>query len=341
MLRLPEFHLLAPQSLSEALAMLAADPQNTSVLAGGTDLLPNMKRRQQTPGRLLSLRNLSGLRQIHLSDGEIRLGGAVRLREIEDHPLLKTEARALVQAVSQIATVHIRCTATIGGNLCLDTRCDYYDQSEPWRKAIGYCKKKDGDICWVATSSPRCLAVSSTDAAPALIALGAKVVLSSLQGDRELPLADLYHNDGISYLTKRPDELLTEVRIPRLPNRRSAYWKLRRRGSFDFPLVGVATAIQLGSDGNVIQAGLALGAVSSRPLAVPDAVQLLIGQPLSDERIAQVADAAHAVAKPMDHADMSLSYRKTMVKSLVRSALREVRGDDVSQERQRLMRLIG
>ncbi|MFO0655372.1 MAG: xanthine dehydrogenase family protein subunit M [Polyangia bacterium] len=341
MLRLPEFHLLAPQSLSEALAMLAADPQNTSVLAGGTDLLPNMKRRQQTPARLLSLRNLTALRHIHVSDGEIRIGGAVRLREIEDHPLLQAEARALTQAVSQIATVHIRGTATIGGNLCLDTRCDYYDQSEPWRKAIGYCKKKDGDICWVATSSPRCLAVSSTDAAPALMALSARVVLSSQNGDRELDLADLYHNDGMAYLTKRPDELLTEIRIPRLPSRKSAYWKLRRRGSFDFPLLSVAAAVQLGSDGKVAQAGLALGAVSSRPFLVTDAAQLLVGQPLSDDRIAQVADAAHALAKPMDHADMSLSYRKTMVKSLTRSALCEVRGDDVTKERLRLMRLIG
>ncbi len=341
MLRLPEFHLLAPESLPEALAMLAADPENTSVLAGGTDLLPNMKRRQQTPRRLLSLRNLAGLKQIHVSDGEIRLGGAVRLREIEEHPLLVAEARALTQAVAQIATVHIRGTATIGGNLCLDTRCDYYDQSEPWRKAIGYCKKKDGDICWVATSSPRCLAVSSTDAAPALMALGAKVVLSSASGDRELSLSDLYFNDGIAYLTKRPDELLTAVRFSRAPQRKSAYWKLRRRGSFDFPLVGVAASVQFGDDGKITQAGLALGAVSSRPIWVTDAVALLSGNQLSDELIAKVAEVAQAVAKPMDHADMSLSYRKTMVKSMVASALREVRGDDVKLERQRLMRLIG
>ena len=341
MLRLPEFHLLQPQFLSEALALLAADPQNTSILAGGTDLLPNMKRRQQTPKRLISLRHLDELKKITVTEDEIVLGGSARLRDIEDHPQLAHEARALTQAVSQIATVHIRGSATIGGNLCLDTRCDYYNQSEPWRQAIGYCKKKDGDICWVATSSPRCLAVSSTDAAPALMALGARVQLCSSNNDRELLLVDLYHNDGISYLTKRPDELLTKIWIPRKPGLRSTYWKLRRRGAFDFPLLGVAVALRLSADGNVSEASLALGAVSSRPLLLDDAARLLIGNPLSDEQISAVADAAYPSAKPMDHADLSLSYRKGMVKSLVRSALREVRGDDVTQERQRLMRMMG
>ncbi len=341
MLRLPEFHLLQPQSLSEALALLAADPQNTSILAGGTDLLPNMKRRQQTPKRLLSLRHLSELRAITVTDSEIRVGGGVRLRELEELSHVRSEATALGQAVSQIATVHIRGTATIGGNLCLDTRCDYYNQSEPWRQAIGFCKKKDGDICWVATSSPRCLAVSSTDAAPALMALGATVQLRSHSGDRELALADLYHNDGISYLTKRPDELLTLLRIPRRPGQRSAYWKLRRRGAFDFPLLGVAACVQVDAAGLVREASVVLGAVSSRPLLVADAAQLLIGKPLSDDQISLVAEAAYPLAKPMDHADLSLSYRKGMVKSLVSSALREVRGDDVTQERQRLMRMMG
>jgi len=341
MLRLPEFHLLQPQTLSEALALLAADPQNTAILAGGTDLLPNMKRRQLVPKRLISLRHLDELKKISVDDDSIALGGAVRLREIEELAEIGEAALALRQAVSQIATVHIRGTATLGGNLCLDTRCDYYNQSEPWRKAIGYCKKKDGDICWVATSSPRCLAVSSTDAAPALIALGATVQLRSIRGERELPLLDLYHNDGISYLTKRPDELLTRVRIPRQAGRRSAYWKLRRRGAFDFPLLGVAVAVCRDAAGLVTEARLSLGAVSSRPILVEEASKLLLGQPLSDEQITRVADAAFPLAKPMDHADMSLSYRKGMVRSLVGSALREVRGDDVSADRQRLMRMLG
>lgn len=341
MLRLPEFQLLSPQSLSEALALLQADPDHTSILAGGTDLLPNMKRRQQTPKRLISLRGVAELAQLTVAEDEVRIGGSVRLRTIETHEALAADLRGLVQAVSQIATVHIRGTATIGGNLCLDTRCEYYNQSQLWRQSIGFCKKKDGDICWVATSSPRCLAVSSTDAAPALMALGAQVQLCSASGSRELPLSELYQNDGIHYLSKRPDEVLTLIRIPRRAGLRSAYWKLRRRGSFDFPLLGVAVAVQRDDAGIVQHAQVALGAVSSRPLLVPEASALLCGQPLGDAQIREAAEAAYPLAKPMDHADMSLSYRKSMVKSLVTSALREVRGDDVSQDRQRLMRVLG
>ena len=202
MLRLPAFQLFLPHTLPDALSMLAEDAEHTSVLAGGTDLLPNMKRRQVTPKRLVSLKHVPGLRSIDVLDHEIRIGSAVNLCEIEEHPLLRQEAKALCQAVGQIATVPIRSTATIGGNVCLDTRCEYINQSELWRKAIGFCKKKDGDICWVATSSPRCLAVSSTDAAPALSALSAQVVLSSVRGERVLDLLDLYENDGEKPLTK-------------------------------------------------------------------------------------------------------------------------------------------
>jgi 4-hydroxybenzoyl-CoA reductase subunit beta len=131
----------------------------------------------------------------------------------------------LREAAQQVATPHLRNMGTIGGNLCLDTRCNYYDQNYEWRKAIDFCMKKDGAICWVATGSPKCLAVSSTDTAPALLALGATVVLVSAEGTRELPVSDLYRNDGINYLTRRPNEILTNVRLPRLDGWRSAYWK--------------------------------------------------------------------------------------------------------------------
>src|SRR5262249_52800510 len=147
---------------------------------------------------------------------------------------------ALRQAAQQVATPQLRNMATVGGNLCLDTRCNYYDQNYEWRKAIDFCMKKDGRICWVATSSPKCLAVSSTDTAPALIALGATVTLLSADGARTIRVADLYQNDGIHYLTRRPGELLVSVDVPPLDGWRSAYWKLRRRGSFDFPVLSVA-----------------------------------------------------------------------------------------------------
>src|SRR5262249_23670158 len=154
---------------------------------------------------------------------------------------------------------------TIGGNLCLDTRCNYYDQNYEWRKAIDFCMKKDGETCWVATSSPKCLAVSSTDTAPALIALGADVTLVSAEGPRRLPLTDLTANDGIRYLTRLPTEILTTVHVPNLEGWRSTYWKVRRRGAFDFPVLSVAAAARFDAGGAVIDARIVLGAVASRP----------------------------------------------------------------------------
>src|SRR5262249_40852250 len=152
---------------------------------------------------------------------------------------------ALREAAQQVATPHLRNMGTIGGNLCLDTRCNYYDQNYEWRKAIDFCMKKDGETCWVATSSPKCLAVSSTDTAPSLVALGATVTLASADGLRTIPVSALYRNDGIHYLTRKPTEILTSVHVPPLGGWRSTYWKLRRRGSFDFPVLSVAAAARL------------------------------------------------------------------------------------------------
>jgi 4-hydroxybenzoyl-CoA reductase subunit beta len=241
----------------------------------------------------------------------------------------------LWQAAAQIATPHLRNMGTIGGNLCLDTRCTYYDQNHEWRKAIDFCMKKDGKTCWVATSSPRCLAVSSTDTAPALMALGATVSLLSTRGTRTIPLDDLYANDGMFYLTRQPDEILTEVRLPQADGWRSSYWKLRRRGSFDFPVAAAAVAARV-EGSRVVEARIVLGAVSSRPLAASKAAGTLSGQALTDDVIESVSVAAAELAKPMDNTDFELVWRKRMVKTLVSAALREVRGDEVSELRQRL-----
>jgi 4-hydroxybenzoyl-CoA reductase subunit beta len=228
--------------------------------------------------------------------------------------------------------------ATLGGNLCLDTRCTYYDQSYEWRKAVNFCMKKDGEICWVATSSPRCLAVSSTDTAPMLQALGASVRLVSASSERDVAVTDLYANDGMHYLTRQPDEILTEIRVPDQTGWRSTYWKLRRRGSFDFPVASAAVAAKLDAGGGVEEVRIVLGAVASRPMASPRAEALLTGQPLDDEHIAAAADAAYAVAKPRDNTDYELVGRKKMVRARVANALHEIRGDDVREARFRLAR---
>jgi len=328
MMRLPWFRHRAPSELREALEILAAEGPAAMPIAGGTDLLPNMKRRQQTPAVLVSLRRIEALRRVS-NGSSLTLGATLTLTELVRSPFVRERYAGLWQAASLVATPHLRNMGTLGGNLCLDTRCNYYDQSLEWRKAISFCMKKDGEVCWVAPGSPRCLAVSSTDTAPALLALGARVVLRSAGGEREVELDDLYRNDGIHYLTRRPDEILTEVRVPERPGWRSTYWKLRRRGTFDFPVLGVAAAGRIAPDGTVEEIRLVLGAVASRPLRSEAAEAALRGRRLEDEAIAEVAELAARPAKPMDNTDFTLHWRKKVTSTFVAHALRELRGDDM------------
>jgi 4-hydroxybenzoyl-CoA reductase subunit beta len=336
MMRLPWFEYRAPQSLAEAARILAGEGPGAKLIAGGTDLLPNMKRRHEVPATLVSLRRVSELKKIANGAG-LRLGAGLTLAEVTELSAVKERYRGLYQAAMQVATPHLRNMGTLGGNLCLDTRCTYYNQNYEWRKAIDFCMKIDGDICWVATASKRCLAVSSTDTAPALIALGARVRLVSSSGEREAALADLYRNDGIDYLTRRRDEILTEVVLPKNEGWKSTYWKLRRRGSFDFPLLGVAAAVKLAADGTVEDAKLVLGAVSSHPLVIKTG-DVLVGRKLTDDVIAQIGELAESRAKPMDNTDMDLRWRKHVVADFVGYALRELRGDDLSATRLRIAR---
>jgi len=335
MMRLPWFDYRAPGSLEEAAKILAWEGAGAMLVAGGTDLLPNMKRRHQMPRTLVSVRNIEELKRVSNGSG-LRLGAGLTLAELLEVRGLRDRYRGLAQAAAQVATPQLRNMGTLGGNLCLDTRCTYYNQNYEWRKAIDFCMKKDGTVCWVATASKRCLAVSSTDTAPALIALGARVKLVSAAGEREIALAELYQNDGIDYLKRKPDEILTAVALPKLEGWKSSYWKLRRRGSFDFPLLGVAAAAKLATDGTVEEARLVLGAVSSHPLVIKS--DALRGRKLSDEAIAEIGAAAESRAKPMDNTDMDLRWRKHVVADFVGYALRELRGDDMSATRLRTAR---
>jgi 4-hydroxybenzoyl-CoA reductase subunit beta len=308
------------------------------VVAGGTDLLPNMKRRQQVPTTLIGLRGVPELKRMRNGD-RLTIGAGTTLTELTETPLVRRSYTGLWQAAAQVATPLLRNMGTLGGNLCLDTRCNYYDQSYEWRKAINFCMKKDGDICWVATSSPRCLAVSSTDTAPMLIALGASITLADAAGERTVPLSALYRNDGIDYLSRRPDEIVTAVHLPPAQaGSRSAYWKLRRRGAFDFPVLSAAVSVVLGRDGAVQESRIVLGAVASQPIEVPAVAELLRGQPLTDAIIANAAEVAAVPARPMDNTDFPLVWRKRLTREFVSYALREVRGDDVTELRRKVAR---
>ena len=332
MMRMPWFDFRAPRSVAEAAKILAGEGPQAMLIAGGTDLVPNMKRRHQTPATLVSLRGVEALRKLNGA-----LGAGVTLTQLVESAEVREKYHGLWQAAAQIATPHLRNMGTLGGNLCLDTRCTYYNQSLEWRKAIDFCLKKEGETCWVATASKRCVAASSTDSAPALIALGAKVKLVSSSGEREVPLADLYKNDGIDYLARRPDEILTEVLLPEAAGWKSTYWKLRRRGSFDFPVLGVAAAVKM--NGEVVEeARIALGAVASRPFLVDKAGAALAGRKLSDEVIAEAAATVASRAKPMDNTDMDLYWRKEVATSFAGYALKELRGDDMRATRVRIAR---
>jgi 4-hydroxybenzoyl-CoA reductase subunit beta len=329
MLRLPAFTYRQPTSLREALAMKAdAGPAGTYV-AGGTDLYPNMKRRQQEPRTVISLMGIPELRADGRTGGRaddgIAIGACITLTELAARPPDRPTAYDVIaEAAALVSTPLLRNMGTLGGNLCLDTRCNYYDQSYEWRKAIDFCMKKDGAICWVAPSSPRCWAVSSSDVAPVMVAIDAEYVLTSAAGERVVPAARFYQNDGINYLTKQPDEILTAVRLPACDGWDAVYHKLRRRGSFDFPVLGAAAWVRWAGD-QVADARVVLGGVASHPLEVPEAGTALRGSRLEPEAIGAAAEAAFRPAKPMDNTDFDLSWRKQMTRVYVTRALEELR----------------
>jgi 4-hydroxybenzoyl-CoA reductase subunit beta len=251
------------------------------------------------------------------------------LTQVTSDVAVRSRYPAVARAAELVSTPLLRNMGTLGGNLCLDTRCNYYDQSYEWRKAIDFCMKKDGKICWVAPSSPRCWAVSSTDVAPVMVALGAEYRLVGPKGERVAPAARFYHNDGIDYLTKQPDEILVDVRLPAPDGSDCVYHKLRRRGSFDFPVLGVAVWVKWGKGkgekGRVTEARIVLGGVASCPQEVPAAGAALSGTALDDDAIAAAADAAYKPSKPMDNTDFDLSWRKQMTRVYVTRALEELR----------------
>src|SRR5512142_675900 len=285
MLRLPPFEYLAPKTLDEAVALLDRHGSDAMLVAGGTDLFPNMKRRQFEPKFLIGLSGLDELNGVK-NGSAYRIGAATTLSILSRNEKLQTAYPALTTAAGLVSSPQLRNTGTIGGNLCLDTRCNYYDQTYFWRKSIGFCMKKDGDICLVAPGGHRCWAISSTDCAPVAVALQAQVRLVGPKGMRDIPAAALYRDDGMEYMTKARDEILTALVLPPADGLRSTYLKLRRRGAIDFPILGVAAALRLAPDGPVQQARVVLGAIASHALEASDAARVLIGQKLEPDVIA-------------------------------------------------------
>jgi len=326
MMRLPPFSYAAPASVGDAVRLMSDHGRDAMIVAGGTDLYPNLKRRQFEPRVLVGLRGIRELAGIRGTAGTgVSIGAGTTLTRTAQHEEIARHYPALAMAAGLVSTPQLRNMGTLGGNVCVDTRCNYYNQSHQWRKAVNFCMKKDGEICLVAPGSPRCWAVSSSDTAPVLWSLGATVRLVGPAGERVVPISALYRDDGIEYLAKRPDEILTEIALPPGDGLRSIYLKLRRRGSFDFPVLGVAVALVM--EGDIVRrASIVLGAVASLPREATAASGLLVGQRITEELVEQVASRAAAPAKPLDNTDLTHPYRKRMTRVFVARALRALAG---------------
>jgi len=286
-----------------------------------------MKRGQFMPRHLISLRALRDLKGIRQTKDGLWIGAGESLTAVSNHRVIAKHFPALAHAAESVSTPQLRNMGTIGGNVLVDTRCNYYDQTFFWRQAVGFCMKKDGDICLVAPGSAKCLAIASSDTSPVLVSLGAEAVLVSRQGERRVKLEDLYRDDGIDYFTKAEDEVLKGLFIPRESfGWRNVYLKLRRRGSFDFPILGVAATMDVDDRGECRHASLVLTAVASAPKVVPEAMVLLQGKKVTLDLINAVADLAAKIAHPLDNADLDYWYRKRMAKVYTQRALAQVAG---------------
>lgn len=323
MLRLPAFSYVRPRTVAEAVRARADAGPEGMFVAGGTDLWPNMKRRHQTPRCVIGLRAVEGLAGVagDPSTG-LRLGAMTTLTTLEHDPRVREAYPALAAAVTSISTPLLRNMGTIGGNVLLDTRCTYYDQSFEWRESIDFCMKREGAICWVAPSSERCLAVQSSDTVPLLCAMGAVMTLVSADGEREVKADELYADDGIHYLTKRPDELLTKISLPPAGSLRASYHKLRRRGSFDFPVLGVAACLELDGD-RIVSARIRIGGAASRAQTAEQAERMLEGERVSEELIREAAATVYKPTRAMDNTDHEAAWRKKMAPIFVARALRD------------------
>jgi 4-hydroxybenzoyl-CoA reductase subunit beta len=320
---LPTFQLLRPRNLDEAIGFLSTYTGDLKVVAGGTDLLPSMKQKLFTPPYVLDLRRVAELQGItKLQDGSVSIGALTPLSTVEVSPLIRRDFPVLHEAVKTVASPVIRNMGTIGGNICLDTRCLWYNQSLQWRKSCGFCLKKDGDLCHVAPGGKFCWATFSGDTPPALLCLEAEVEVAGPSATRRVALRDFYVNDGIVRLHLSADEIVTRVFLPASSaGWRGSYQKLRVRGSIDYPLAGVAVALRGDRFGRVEDVRVAITAVNPAPHLVQDADAQLIGSAVDEAVAEKLGEMAARTAKPLTTSALTPEYRREMVRVLTKRAL--------------------
>jgi len=325
MLRLHPYEYHRPTTVAEAIALLAEHAGDALPIAGGTDLVPNMKHGLFTPGHLVSLRAVEEMRGLEVGADEIRIGACETLEAISASPGVRSAAPALARAAGLVSGPQLRRMGTIGGNICLDTRCTYYNQTRFWRKALGYCLKKDGDACHVVRGGTRCVAAHSADTPPVLMVLDAVLEIAGPEGSREMPIDDFFTSDGVWNRVITPNELIVAVRFP-VPaeGTRSAFQKLRAREAIDFPLANLAVSVTRGSDGRVEALRMVVSAMGSYPRKVGRVERAAVGNALDGGVIDAIAEQAFRQCHPLDNLTVDKEWRRAMIPVLTRRALREI-----------------
>lgn len=321
MLRLPTFEYHRPETLEEAIRLLDELGDSTMLIAGGTDVIPNMKHRLHEPEHLVALGGIEELRGIDVVGEELRIGATETLSGLATHPALLEHTPALAEAARHIAGPQLRNVGTLGGNLCLDTRCTYYNQSYFWRRSLGFCLKKDGDTCHVTQVGKKCVAAHSADTPPVLWALGASVEVASAAGGREVPLNEFFVADGIHNTVLAPGEILIGVRVPLpSPGTRMAYSKVRPRDSIDFPVLNVAVVVEFDEDARMRSLRVVVSALGARPREVAG-LDDMIGKRLDDRTVTAISDRAHQQCRPLTNIIVDPEWRRAMIPVYVRRAL--------------------
>jgi 4-hydroxybenzoyl-CoA reductase subunit beta len=322
---LSDFKLLRPRTVEEAISLLARHADEGAraprIIAGGTDLIPSMRQKLFEPEYVLDVRHIAELKGICETEQGTEIGALTTLSSIERSSGLIQRYPVLVEAAKTVASPVIRNMATIGGNICLDTRCLWYNQSLTWRKSCGFCIKKDGDLCHVAPGGKKCWATFSGDTPAALLCLDAEIELANPQGTRRLALSDFYTGEGDNYRILQPNELLTRIILPkRTSNLHGTYRKLRVRGSIDYPLAGVAITMRR-SNGHMEAVNIALTAVNPAPVLVSKASEVLQGKRLDEELAELAGDLAAKTAKPLTTSALTPEYRREMIRVFTKRAL--------------------
>ena len=336
MLRLHEYAYHRPRTLEDAAAFLR-EHEDAIAIAGGTDLMPNMKHRLFTPRHLVALKGVPELHGVWTADAsgsrveaespaaaQVVIGACTTLTEVSRDPLVRRSLPSLAEAAGKVAGPQIRNQGTIGGNLCLDTRCTYYNQTLFWRQALGFCLKKDGTVCHVTRTGKKCVAAHSADTVPVLISLGAAVDLVSADGARTLGVDEFFVADGTWNTARRRDELVARVRVPLPgPGVRTAYVKVRQRNSIDFPLLSIAAAAELAPDETVRSLRLVVTGLGAKPRVVTGLEKVAAGQRLGDV-VEAVAQQAFKQCHPLENIIVDPAWRRAMVPVYVRRALRQM-----------------